>query len=101
MPVMPLDEPQPDAVAETVPSVATCKQRVPVPPAEETMRFVVDAFVEVIAVVEANGRIEAEVPVATRRVTNKGEEEVATIFDPSKYNREFAANDDCPVPPLV
>ena len=41
------------AVALKVPSGPTWTQRVPVPPAEESMRLVVEAVVAVIAVVEA------------------------------------------------
>jgi hypothetical protein len=39
----PAPVPQAAAVAESVPSAPTWRQRVPTPPAEETMRFVVDA----------------------------------------------------------
>ncbi len=56
--------PQADALADTVPSAPTWRQRVPVPAAEETMRFVVEAVVAVIIVVEAYGKTEAVVVVA-------------------------------------
>ena len=52
--------PQAPAVAEMVPSVANCAQRVPAPPADETVRFDVDAVSEttrlvVVAVPEQKG----------------------------------------------
>lgn len=58
-PVMPEDEPQPEAVAETVPSALTCKHRVPVPPALDTIRFVVLPVTIVRAVVDAYGNCDA------------------------------------------
>ena len=53
--VRPLDEPQPLAVAESVPSGPTCKQRVLAPPADERMRFVVDAVDVFIVRIQASG----------------------------------------------
>jgi len=56
-------EPQAEALAETVPSVPTWRQRVPVPPKPETIRLVVEAVVAVIMVVDAYGKVEAPMPV--------------------------------------
>lgn len=46
-------EPQAEALAEIVPSAPNWAQRVPEPPAEDTIRFVVEAYPVLIAVVEA------------------------------------------------
>lgn len=55
------------AFADTVPSAPTWRQRVPVPPADETMRFVDEAVVAEIIVVEANG-IERPVPAGAAKL---------------------------------
>ena len=62
----PNPEPQADALAETVPSVPTCRQRVEAPFKPETIRFVVDATAAVIMVVEAYGNDEAVEEVAMK-----------------------------------
>ena len=49
--------PHAEALAVTVPSAPTWRQRVPVPPADETTRLVVEAVVAVMAVVEAYGNM--------------------------------------------
>ena len=62
--------PQAPAVAETVPSAATWRQRVLEPPAEETMRLVVEAVLKVcvpvhtfaVVVPNASAKCEPEVP---------------------------------------
>jgi hypothetical protein len=59
----PLPEPHADAFAETVPSAPTSRQRVPEPPAEETMRFVDEAVVAEIIVVLAYGMVWSAVKV--------------------------------------
>ena len=58
--------PQAAALAVSVPSAATCTQRVPTPPALERMKFVVEAVVAEIAVVEAYGKVDAIVEVAKK-----------------------------------
>ena len=57
--VRPFAEPHALAVAESVPSLPTCRQRVPTPPADERMRFVDEAVVAVTIVVDANGIFDA------------------------------------------
>lgn len=61
--------PQAEALADTVPSELTWRQRVDAPPRPETMRLVVEAVVAVMAVVEAYGRVEALVEVAVIQAT--------------------------------
>ena len=58
-----LPAPQAEALAVTVPSGPTWRQRVPVPPAEETIRLVVEAVTDVSMVVEAYGKEEVPMPV--------------------------------------
>ena len=62
--VPPSPVPHADALAETVPEESVWRHRVPEPPAEETMRLVVDAVPLIVsAVVEAYGNTLAAVAV--------------------------------------
>ncbi len=58
--------PQAEAFAAIEPSGLTCKHRTEAPPKAETNRFVDDAVVAEIAVVEAYGKTEAVVVVAVK-----------------------------------
>jgi len=51
----PVPEPHAEPVADTVPSALAWRQREPVPPSDDTVRFVVEARVAVTLVVEAYG----------------------------------------------
>ena len=73
--MVPVSDPPPQAepVFEIVPFVLKVAQPA-VPPAEETVRFVVLAVPEtVMAVVEANGKVEARVEVAVKMLATTPE----------------------------
>ena len=66
------------AFADTVPSAPTCKQRVPAPPAEDTMRFVELAVVALTMVVLANG-MERPVPAGAAKLMVSAEPTSAPV----------------------
>jgi hypothetical protein len=81
----PEPEPQAAAVAESVPSLPTCRQRVPTPPAEESTRFVV------LAVLNTERWVVVACVVVELRTERRSIDDDAFEMRPPKIMREVVA----------